>query len=125
MKPDSRSSFRISGRVVVALADEALREGRHRPLHVAEVDVEDLPARPEVLDHRPHIDRPARHLRAATEAEVESPGRAAGRDLLGPLEPLDVAEDPGDAAQHLHRRIVRMQGQLDPRLLGHRARPRP
>src|SRR5690606_24262606 len=102
--------------------DEALLELRHRPLHVAEMDVEDLPARTEMLDHLDHVRPAAGHLRAAPEAEIESP-RLAGagflRDSLGPLEILRLRENSRHAAEHLHGWVVRMERELHAGVLRH------
>src|SRR6476659_7034376 len=75
-------------RVVVPLADEALGELRHRPLHIAEMDVEEPPFRCKELDHLADIRRATRHLRAAAEAEIEPPCRAAIREFITMLEIL-------------------------------------
>ena len=108
------------GGIEVALADEALLKFGHGALHVAEVDVDDAALGAEELDHLAHVGRAAGHLRAAAEAEVEAPGGAALAELLGPLEAGRLVEEPRDAAEHRHRRIVGMQREAHARLLGHR-----
>src|SRR6476646_5756036 len=83
-------------RAEVPLADEALGELRHRPLHVAEVDVEDAPLRAEELDHLADVRRAAGHLGAAAEAEVQPARRGAIAHLVGPLEVVYALEDARD-----------------------------
>ena len=79
-----------------------------------------MPLRAEELDHLFHVRLAARHFGAAAEAEIEPPGRAVRVEFVGALETGRLAEDAADAAEHRHRRIVRMQRQLDARLLSDR-----
>ena len=104
--------------VVVPLHDERLLEARHGALHIAEVDVEDAALRPEEIDQPVHADL-AVHLRDGSQTEVHAPGRAATRQLPGPLHPLRTRQDPFDASQsEVDRRVVRMDRQLHPDVVG-------
>src|SRR5205823_11530574 len=98
-----------------ALAGEALLEPPGGALHVAEVDVDDLPPGTEVADAPQHVSRAA-HLRPAADAE-EQPRTGAVHDLRGALEALEAAHDPRHAADVYARRVVRMERQPDTRLL--------
>src|SRR5665811_1188841 len=61
------------GGIVIALADETLLKCGHGSLHIAEVNVENPAARPEVLDYFHHVRCATRHLRTAAQAEIKSP----------------------------------------------------
>src|SRR6185312_16077815 len=60
------------------------------------------------------------HLRAAAEAKVERPGLAAAGELIGMFEAPWPPEQSRYAAQHRDRRVVGMQREPQPFLLGHR-----
>ena len=92
-------------------ADEALREARHRPLHLPQVHVEDAAAGTQQLDGAVHRVRPADHLRHRAQAQVHAPGRAAVGPLHRPREVLGRGEQPRHATDGGHGRVVRMERQ--------------
>ena len=63
-----------------------------------------------------------RHLRDRSHAEGEAVG-GAGHHLDHALERGVIADHPRHPADGRHRRVVRMQGQLDAGILGHRNDP--
>ena len=86
-------------------------------LHVAEVDVEDPPLRPEELDHLAHI-RCAPGISEQQPRHRSSPQDGLfGFSSYARLKPAGSRNSRADAAQHRHRRIVRMQRHPHARLL--------
>src|SRR5579863_1448512 len=108
------------GRVVVALAEEALGEGQHAALDVAEVNVADRPVCPQGVDDA--VDGGlAAHLGDRAEAEVQPPRRAVARLLAGGAQRVGCGEDARRAAErHVDRGVIRVQGEPDAVFLGDR-----
>ena len=102
--------------VDVAVVDEDLVVGREASRGVAEMDIADLAARGEVLDHL--IDVDVAHRRDGALAELEAVGRRVDEvhQLLHALEGGERTEGP---LQVFDRRVVRMGAHLHAVLLRH------
>jgi hypothetical protein len=103
--------------VEVALVHEDFLVVRHLPAHVAEVDVGDLPLATVVLDALVHV--AVAHLLEGAEAELEGIGRA-GREIQDLLVLVRLVHQTRGSTQEVGGRVVRVQGELHPALLGDR-----
>jgi hypothetical protein len=98
-----------------AFVMEDLDEAPRVAGHVPEVHEEDLALRPEPADERRKV---VGHQGEVALAQRDTAGRARHR-RQHPVKGVGCAHDPRHAAYLAHRRIVRMQADADPGLLGH------
>src|SRR5690606_1636766 len=106
----------------VTFAEETFLELGHAALYITEVDVEDSAPRPEVAnsveDTFAAVAVSVVHFRKTSHAEIEAV-IGAGDKFNRFFEAFRAAENPRDAAEFRHRRVIRMQFDFHPGFFRH------